>query len=76
MTYEIPEDDELRQEYCATLDAADPLADWRDEFVLPADVVYLDGMSLGALPKSASTKVAHVVDDHHHDYKQNASPQK
>ncbi len=33
-------------------DAADPLAKWRNEFALPDDAVtYLDGNSLGALPK-------------------------
>lgn len=62
MTYEIPKADEIHQECCLALDAADPLAFWRDEFVLPDGVVYLDGMSLGALPKAASTSVTHAVD--------------
>lgn len=38
---------------CRTLDAADPLAPLRDEFVLPEDIVYLDGNSLGPAPKRA-----------------------
>jgi kynureninase len=29
------------------LDDADPLARWRDEFVVPDSLVYLDGNSLG-----------------------------
>ena len=43
------------------LDAADPLAPFRDRFVLPEGLVYLDGNSLGALPKTAAAQVARVV---------------
>ncbi|MFE6306882.1 kynureninase [Nocardiopsis changdeensis] len=50
-----------RQE-CAALDAADPLAPLRDEFVLPAGVIYLDGNSLGALPRSTPGRVADMIE--------------
>ncbi len=46
---------------CRALDAADPLRPLRDLFSLPAGIVYLDGNSLGALPKSTATRVAEVV---------------
>ncbi|SDD17819.1 Kynureninase [Variovorax sp. CF079] len=46
---------------CQRLDAQDPLAALRDLFILPEDVIYLDGNSLGVLPKAAPARVAEVV---------------
>jgi kynureninase len=46
---------------CAALDAADPLAPLREAFALPADVIYLDGNSLGALPEATAGRVAAAV---------------
>jgi len=46
---------------CASLDAADPLRGWRDRFDL-ADVVYLDGNSLGAPPRDAGRRLRDVVE--------------
>jgi kynureninase len=43
------------------LDAADPVAHARDRFDLPPGVVYLDGNSLGALPRDVPDVVADVV---------------
>ena len=47
---------------CVALDAADPLAALRKRFALPDDVIYLDGNSLGALPKATAAHVADVID--------------
>jgi kynureninase len=43
------------------LDRADPLRGFRAQFELPADLLYLDGNSLGALPKRAKERIAAVV---------------
>ena len=43
------------------LDAADALATYRGRFVLPDDTIYLDGNSLGCLPKDTPARIAEVV---------------
>ncbi|MGI8944326.1 MAG: aminotransferase class V-fold PLP-dependent enzyme, partial [Qipengyuania sp.] len=43
------------------LDAADPLARYRERFELPEGIIYLDGNSLGALPKGTPVRLAEVV---------------
>ena len=43
------------------LDKADPLAALRDQFTLPQGVIYLDGNSLGVLPRNTAARVQQVV---------------
>jgi kynureninase len=44
-----------------TLDLADPLAPMRERFFLPRGVIYLDGNSLGALPKATRGRLNEVI---------------
>lgn len=43
------------------LDKQDPLADFRHEFELPEGLIYLNGNSLGVLPKAAKARMADVI---------------
>ncbi|MEC9360198.1 MAG: kynureninase [SAR324 cluster bacterium] len=38
---------------CEKADAVDPLGNWRENFYLPQGLIYLDGNSLGPMPKKA-----------------------
>ena len=51
------------REALAALDATDALARFRDEFALPDGVIYLDGNSLGPLPRATAPRLAAVIAD-------------
>lgn len=60
MTTALPDAVALREQ-AARLDADDPLAPVRERFLLPPDVVYLDGNSLGPLPAAVPAALDDVV---------------
>lgn len=50
--------------FAKQLDQQDPLASYREQFVLnDPDLIYLDGNSLGVMPKAAQAKARQVVDE-------------
>jgi kynureninase len=46
---------------CRARDAQDPLRELREQFTLPEGVIYLDGNSLGVLPKATAARVAQAI---------------
>jgi len=52
---------DITRESLVALDAADPLKGFRDRFDLPEGTIYLDGNSLGPLPKATPDRVAEVM---------------
>ena len=48
--------------FAQSLDQSDPLAALKERFVLPEGVIYLDGNSLGALPKGVAARVQLAIE--------------
>ena len=53
----------LTRDKAAQLDAEDALAHARARFRLPADVIYLDGNSLGAMPQAVPARMTRAIED-------------
>lgn len=51
----------IERSACEAQDRDDPLRHTRERFDLPSGIIYLDGNSLGALPKGVSARLSDVV---------------
>jgi len=52
-----------KREDCVAADRHDDLAHFKQRFDIPSDVLYMDGNSLGVLPRAASARAAQVIQE-------------
>jgi kynureninase len=52
----------LSREACVARDAADQLRCFRDRFVIPDGLIYLDGNSLGPMPREAASVLGRTIE--------------
>jgi kynureninase len=52
----------LDRNSCTALDAADPLGGYRDRFLIEGSTIYLDGNSMGRLPKAAVPRLREMAE--------------
>ncbi|MFX0207028.1 MAG: kynureninase [Candidatus Hodarchaeota archaeon] len=51
------------EDYAKQLDLEDPLREFRSSFFIPKNTIYLDGNSLGLLPKDAEQSLLRVINE-------------
>ncbi|NHJ33245.1 MAG: kynureninase [Asgard group archaeon] len=49
--------------YAKTLDEQDPLADYRSKFFIPKNKIYVDGNSLGLMPKLSEKSLLRIIEE-------------
>src|ERR1700731_3335924 len=49
------------REACVARDLVDPLRSFRDRFVIPEGIIYLDGNSLGPMPRAAADVLSRTI---------------
>jgi kynureninase len=52
----------IDRKHCEALDSRDPLASIRERFVIPGGLTYLDGNSLGCLPRAVAGRLTTAVE--------------
>src|ERR1700722_13403685 len=52
----------ISRDACVARDAADPLRGFRERFVLPESLIYLDGNSLGPMPRAAADVLNRTIE--------------
>jgi kynureninase len=60
VTAQLP--DNLDRNSCAAMDAQDPIAAFRDRFLTDGATIYLDGNSMGRLPKAAVSRLREMAE--------------
>jgi kynureninase len=54
---------ETKEQFSLQMDTQDPLAPFRDRFILPENTIYMDGNSLGLMPKTSEESIHRVMQE-------------
>ncbi|NHK31750.1 MAG: kynureninase [Asgard group archaeon] len=54
---------ETSKEFAEKMDKEDPLAKFRDEFIIPQETIYVDGNSLGLMAKKSEKSLLRVINE-------------